>query len=566
MLTGSIRGRWHLGARIGKGGFGEIYIAYDFKTQLHVAIKFEKSGCEKEALRFEIEVLTKMQSSVFVPNFIFSGCNKEYNFLVMDLQGPNLASIRRNHKNRCFSLLTTVKIGIEMIKAIKDIHKAGYIHRDIKPSNFVLRRGTKLVDLIKGRPSNERSTLTCMLDFGLARKYLDKEKRIIKSRGEVGFRGTARYASLNSHIGQDLSRRDDFWSLFYLLVEFLKGELPWSRVKDRKLIFELKKKFTNRNLVKGLPSQFALFLKYIIKLKFPDIPDYKYLISLLKQALHESDCKERDKIMDWEKDVVKHRERLLKNSMDFCSKRNQDFTRISNNLFPLNYKNKKMNKKQKLGIVRKHHFLKFENNQKTYEKTQSDGPLDSNKNVPSLSISYKFSQSKYSKKIGKNLLKGINKIKDTQIPSYRENIWRKKMLELTESVTMKKKKKYDGKKDGGGGKNNLKVKKKQLEKQNKKKRKKDISYDESESLLPTERSNRKQISTEDIKLNKCVIKIPQNNGETFGRVSDNYLSVPKNNKFVYNVLNKSDLLSSETQLNTSKKVGADKKKCDCLIM
>jgi len=52
-------------------------------------------------------------------------------------------------------------------------------------------------------------------------------------RPSVGFRGTGRYASLNAHNGIELGRCDDLWSLFYTLVEFLRGKLPWRKEKDR---------------------------------------------------------------------------------------------------------------------------------------------------------------------------------------------------------------------------------------------------------------------------------------------------------------------------------------------
>lgn len=53
------------------------------------------------------------------------------------------------------------------------------------------------------------------------------------SREQSGFRGTARYASLNSHQGKDLGRMDDLWSLFYVLIEFVTGTLPWRKLKDK---------------------------------------------------------------------------------------------------------------------------------------------------------------------------------------------------------------------------------------------------------------------------------------------------------------------------------------------
>lgn len=78
-------------------------------------------------------------------------------------------------------------------------------------------------------------------------------------RPVAGFRGTVRYASVNAHknkvsvlsltasvigiygsrelkigvILQEMGRHDDLWSLFYMLVEFLVGQLPWRKIKDK---------------------------------------------------------------------------------------------------------------------------------------------------------------------------------------------------------------------------------------------------------------------------------------------------------------------------------------------
>lgn len=52
-------------------------------------------------------------------------------------------------------------------------------------------------------------------------------KLTLKERENVGFRGTARYASIQAHFGKELGRVDDLWSLFYMVIEFLTGTLPW---------------------------------------------------------------------------------------------------------------------------------------------------------------------------------------------------------------------------------------------------------------------------------------------------------------------------------------------------
>lgn len=64
-----------------------------------------------------------------------------------------------------------------------------------------------------------------MIDFGLARRFVDEEGTHLPERHDASFRGSKTYASVHAHYNQDLSRRDDLWSWFYILVELVDGEL-----------------------------------------------------------------------------------------------------------------------------------------------------------------------------------------------------------------------------------------------------------------------------------------------------------------------------------------------------
>lgn len=48
--------------------------------------------------------------------------------------------------------------------------------------------------------------------------------------------GTVRYASVNAHRNKEMGRHDDLWSLFYMLVEFVNGQLPWRKIKDKEQV------------------------------------------------------------------------------------------------------------------------------------------------------------------------------------------------------------------------------------------------------------------------------------------------------------------------------------------
>ena len=97
---------------------------------------------------------------------------------------------------------------------------------------------------------------TCfIIDFGLARRYVLSNGEVRPPRESTGFRGTARYASINSHLGNELARRDDLWSLVYVMVEFTRGQLPWRRIKEKEHIGEYKQRIPMLELLDGLPVE-----------------------------------------------------------------------------------------------------------------------------------------------------------------------------------------------------------------------------------------------------------------------------------------------------------------------
>jgi len=79
-----------------------------------------------------------------------------------------------------------------------------------------------------------------MIDLGLAKRYRDHAHHHMPYAENRGLTGTVRYASINAHRGLEQSRRDDMESLGYVLVYFLKSQLPWQglRAANRRLKFK----------------------------------------------------------------------------------------------------------------------------------------------------------------------------------------------------------------------------------------------------------------------------------------------------------------------------------------
>jgi casein kinase 1 alpha len=107
-------------------------------------------------------------------------------------------------------------------------------------------------------------------------------------REDKNLTGTARYASINAHLGIEQSRRDDMESLGYVSMYFNRGSLPWQGLKAAtkkqkyEKISEKKMSTPVEVLCKGFPAEFAMYLNYCRGLRFEEGPDYMYLRQLFR--------------------------------------------------------------------------------------------------------------------------------------------------------------------------------------------------------------------------------------------------------------------------------------------
>ncbi|XP_060735908.1 tau-tubulin kinase 2 isoform X1 [Tachysurus vachellii] len=283
-----VRERWKVLKKIGGGGFGEIYEALDLQTKHSVALKVESAQQPKQVLKMEVAVLKKLQGKDHVCRFVGCGRNDRFNYVVMELQGCNLADLRRSTNRGMFTVSTMLRLGQQILKAIESIHSVGFLHRDIKPSNFAMGRF----------PCTRR--ICYMLDFGLARQFTNSSQEVRPPRRVAGFRGTVRYASVNAHKNKEMGRHDDLWSLFYMLVEFLVGQLPWRKIKDKEQVGKLKEAYDHRLMLKHLPLEFSIFLDHISSLDYYTKPDYELLMTVFENGMKTYNVVENDPY-DWER-------------------------------------------------------------------------------------------------------------------------------------------------------------------------------------------------------------------------------------------------------------------------
>ena len=291
---------------LGKGSFGKIYAGINKATGEEIAIKLEPLNTEQPQLIYEYKIYKYLQNGFGIPKVYECSHDKKYTILIMDLLGESLEK-KFAYCNKKFSLLTVLMIMEQLITRIEFIHSKNLLHRDIKPDNFLIGKGNK-------------KNIIYAIDFGLSKKYRDSRTGLhIPYRDGKSLTGTARYASINTHLGIEQSRRDDIEALGYVMIYFLKGSLPWQGMvinnpkKKYDKIKKLKLETKLTDLCNGLPIEMVKFIQYARDMKFEDRPDYNYLRSLLRKAAKNNNLKFDSTKFDW---IVKENEEKINRNND----------------------------------------------------------------------------------------------------------------------------------------------------------------------------------------------------------------------------------------------------------
>ena len=256
----TINNKYKLIERIGAGNFGSIYKGQNIRTAENVAIKIEPIASGVGLLKNESVIYQYLKGCVGVPSVKWFGRDGANYYMVINLLGESLQSIK--NKDCSLPLSIVLKIGIKMITLLETIHNRGLVHRDIKPENFLLG------------PNNDMDRIH-IIDFGFGRSYLlNGGYGHIPQKKTHGIIGSLTYASLNAHALTELSRRDDMESLVYVLINLYLGALPWQDTPASK-IDEAKRQIAFHD---DVPPVFKRYLQNVRSLKFEEAPDYAQLI------------------------------------------------------------------------------------------------------------------------------------------------------------------------------------------------------------------------------------------------------------------------------------------------
>ncbi|KAL1508185.1 hypothetical protein AB1Y20_004305 [Prymnesium parvum] len=279
-------GGYQLGARIGRGGFGDVFAGEELSTGRQVAIKLQRADQRTARIPVETEFLASTAGAAGFPALLWSGEAHGHHALVMARLGPSLKDMQQAQGQLRAEALRTVSEHV--LSRLRTMHELHWLHMDVKPANILLPapppHGAE--DWLRGQPEGFAMHL---IDFGLSRKWWDSSSETyLPHTPRRGCIGTVRFASIANQCARPIGRRDDLESLAYTLIFLRSGALPWSGVKAAskaerfQRMLDIKLRLSVEDVCTGFPT-LAPFLHEVRAMHWDDRPDYDMLRKLLRR-------------------------------------------------------------------------------------------------------------------------------------------------------------------------------------------------------------------------------------------------------------------------------------------
>ncbi len=204
-------GHYRLVRKLGEGGFGEVYQAWDARLERHVAIKRLKAqrvAARPGHLLDEARMAASLRHPAFVRIFSIDGDADQHSIVMEYVEGSTL---RQLAQAQCLPEVQVLDIVRQVAGAMEEAHAANLIHGDLKPSNLML-----------GADGAIR-----ILDFGLASKIdPDATESVAFDQTE----GTVAYLAPELLLGSRQNAQSDIYALGVVTFELLTGARPFAHL------------------------------------------------------------------------------------------------------------------------------------------------------------------------------------------------------------------------------------------------------------------------------------------------------------------------------------------------
>jgi ABC-type amino acid transport substrate-binding protein/predicted Ser/Thr protein kinase len=204
-------GHYQLQQLIGRGGMGEVYRAYDTKTDRIVALKvlphhLAEDATFQQRFRRESQAAAGLNDPHVVPIHGYGEIDGRLYLDMRLIEGRNLGTMLEDAEGQPLGPAFAVTVVTQVANALDAAHTAGLIHRDVKPSNILI---------------TERE-FVYLIDFGLARTA--GEKGLTTAGNTLG---TLAYMAPERFEGADIDPRADIYALTCVLYECITGSRPY---------------------------------------------------------------------------------------------------------------------------------------------------------------------------------------------------------------------------------------------------------------------------------------------------------------------------------------------------
>jgi eukaryotic-like serine/threonine-protein kinase len=220
-LVGQTVGHYRILQKLGAGGMGVVYQAFDTKLERIVALKFlpehlTVSADDRTNLRREARAASALDHPNVGVIHGFEETPDGHLFIVMQFyEGETLAQKLSHSK---LSLSEALDLAVQIARGLSAAHAASIVHRDVKPSNIIITK----------------SGVAKIVDFGLARIIVSAS-----ATQTISATGTLPYMAPEQILGELVDQRSDVWALAVIIVQMITGNHPFVRPSTTAMTFAI---------------------------------------------------------------------------------------------------------------------------------------------------------------------------------------------------------------------------------------------------------------------------------------------------------------------------------------